>query len=97
MKSWIERILFFMILSSFITELVPEESYKNGIRFFTGLILVILTALPVTEYLFSIQFPDMTGLFSFQITVQEEDEGYYEEIFNRRYEELMEHETTGQD
>ena len=85
MKEWIESILFFMILSSVITELVPEDSYKTGIRFFSGLILVILTALPVTEYLFSMEIPDMSGLFEFHATASEEEEAYFEEIFQNGF------------
>ena len=96
MKEWIESILMFMIVSSVVTELVPEESYKTGIRLFGGLILVVLTVFPITEKLFSMELPSMDSLFSIELPAVREDTSYYEELFQNRYEEWVQDEKAQQ-
>lgn len=48
---WIKNIAFYLILATAFFWVLPREEYKKYIRFFSGLILVILLAMPVFKIL----------------------------------------------
>lgn len=46
---WIQNISVFLIVSSAVLHAVPGKDYRKYIRFFTGIILILLLAEPVLE------------------------------------------------
>jgi len=51
---WMQNIAFYLILITAAIQILPDNSYKKYIRFFTGLILVVLLISPVLK-LFDIE------------------------------------------
>ena len=47
LKEWIQNITFYFILVTLVMQMIPNQSYKKYIQFFTGLILVLLLAEPI--------------------------------------------------
>lgn len=45
--AWIRNLAYFMVLSSVFLHVVPGKTYQKYIRFFTGLLLVILLISPL--------------------------------------------------
>lgn len=58
---WIKNIAFYMVLVTAVTQLIPNQQYKKYIRFFTGLVLVLLMTTPVLQLLG--MEADMAGLY----------------------------------
>lgn len=48
---WLQNLAFYMILVTAVIQVLPDNSYQKYIRFFCGLILVILLASPVMKIL----------------------------------------------
>lgn len=46
---WLQNLAFYMILVTAVIHVLPESSYQKYIRFFCGLILVILLASPILK------------------------------------------------
>lgn len=46
---WIENIAFYLVILTVAIQLIPNNSYKKYIRFFTGLILVIMLSSPILK------------------------------------------------
>ncbi|MBQ8559687.1 MAG: stage III sporulation protein AF [Tyzzerella sp.] len=46
---WIENIAFYMVIITVAMQMIPNDSYKKYIRFFTGLILIIMLAGPIMK------------------------------------------------
>ena len=44
---WLRNLAFYMVLVTAVLQLIPNRSYEKYIRFFCGLILVILLLTPV--------------------------------------------------
>lgn len=44
---WIQNIAFYLILITAVLHIIPSTTYKNYIRFFTGLILILLLIQPI--------------------------------------------------
>lgn len=44
---WVENIAFYMILATVLIQILPDNTYKKYIRFFTGMILILLLMTPV--------------------------------------------------
>lgn len=44
---WIKNIAYFTILATTVIQILPDSDYRRYVRFFLGLILVILLAAPV--------------------------------------------------
>ena len=51
---WIENIAFYLVIIVAIIQMVPGESYKKYIRFFVGMILILMMAGPILK-IFHIQ------------------------------------------
>ncbi|MGN0404216.1 MAG: stage III sporulation protein AF [Bariatricus sp.] len=46
---WLRNLAFYMVLMTAVLHLIPNKSYEKYIRFFCGLILVILLMTPVMK------------------------------------------------
>lgn len=46
---WITNIAFYLVIITAVIQVLPENSYKKYVRFFTGLILVFLLASPILK------------------------------------------------
>ncbi len=46
---WIENIAFYLIIFTVAMQMIPNNSYKKYIQFFTGLILIIMLAGPILK------------------------------------------------
>ena len=44
---WIKNLVFCLILMTMLMQIIPDSDYKKYIRFFTGLVLILLLARPV--------------------------------------------------
>ena len=47
---WIGNIAFYMIMVTAVLHLLPNSDYQKYIRFFTGLVLILLLADPLLEF-----------------------------------------------
>lgn len=48
---WIENVAFYMVLVVAFMQMIPGESYKKYIRFFVGLILILMLTGPLFKLL----------------------------------------------
>jgi len=48
---WIENVAFYMVLVVAFMQMIPGESYKKYIRFFVGLILILMLTGPFLKLL----------------------------------------------
>lgn len=46
---WIQNLACYMILITAVIQILPNNSYRKYIRFFCGLILIIVLAAPMLE------------------------------------------------
>lgn len=46
---WIRNIAFYMVLVTSMIQILPNSTYKKYIRFFTGMILIMLLMTPVLK------------------------------------------------
>lgn len=46
---WIENVAFYLVLLTVAMHLIPNNNYKKYIRFFTGLILIIMLSGPILK------------------------------------------------
>lgn len=44
---WIENLAFYLVIIVAVIQMVPGENYKKYIRFFAGMILILMLAGPV--------------------------------------------------
>lgn len=44
---WMQRIAYYLVIVTAILHMIPGEEYRRFVRFFTGLILVLLMAGPL--------------------------------------------------
>lgn len=45
--AWVKAILYFCVFATFFLQLLPNDSYRKYIRFFIGLLLVLLVLEPL--------------------------------------------------
>ena len=50
--SWVKNLVFFYILMTAVLHLLPKSSYEKYVRFFCGLLLVVLLLSPVLELIY---------------------------------------------
>ncbi len=43
---WIKNLAFYLVIVTAVLEILPGDSYKKYIRFFAGLVLILLTVTP---------------------------------------------------
>lgn len=46
---WIENIAFYMVIVVAVMQMIPGESYKKYIRFFVGMILILMLTGPILK------------------------------------------------
>lgn len=44
---WIKNLSFYLVIMTAVLEVLPGEAYRKYIRFFTGLVMILLVAAPV--------------------------------------------------
>lgn len=44
---WLQNLSFYLILVTAVTYVLPSNSYRKYIRFFTGLVLILMLLTPV--------------------------------------------------
>lgn len=49
---WVKNLVFFYILMTAVLHVLPKNSYQKYVRFFGGLLLVVLLLTPVLEFLY---------------------------------------------
>ena len=48
---WLSNLAFYMILVTAVLQVIPNKSYEKYIRFFCGMILIVLLMTPVMKVL----------------------------------------------
>lgn len=46
---WIENIAFYMVIVVAVMQMIPGDSYKKYIRFFAGIILILMLTGPILK------------------------------------------------
>lgn len=46
---WMENIAFYLVILVAIMQMIPQNSYQKYIRFFAGMILILMLAGPLLE------------------------------------------------
>lgn len=46
---WMKNLSFFAVLSTAVLQIIPDQSFRKYVRFFTGLLLVSMLILPVLK------------------------------------------------
>lgn len=46
---WIENIAFYLVILVAVMQMIPGESYKKYIRFFAGMILILMLTGPILK------------------------------------------------
>lgn len=46
---WIQKIAFYLVLITAVMQAVPNKEYKKYIRFFTGLVLILMLLTPILK------------------------------------------------
>ncbi len=46
---WIENIVFYLIVLVVIMQIIPNSSYQKYVRFFAGMILILMLAVPILK------------------------------------------------
>lgn len=44
---WMENISFYLVILVAIMQMIPQNSYQKYIRFFAGMILILMLAVPI--------------------------------------------------
>ena len=60
---WLQNLSFYLILVTAVTYVLPSNTYRKYIRFFTGLVLILMILMPVCN-LFGIKELEMENLYS---------------------------------
>ena len=85
---WIKNIAFYMVLITAVIHILPNSDYKKYIRFFTGMVLVIMLATPLLK-IFGMENP-LGSLYDSkeykeQIEKIEEESKYFGETLPEGY------------
>lgn len=75
---WMENIAFYLVILVAIMQMIPQNSYQKYIRFFAGMILILILAGPILKLFGMTQFHTM----EYQNVLQEIEDasGYMERI-----------------
>lgn len=46
---WIENIAFYLVIIVAVMQMIPGDSYKKYIRFFAGLVLILMLSGPILQ------------------------------------------------
>ena len=47
---WIENIAFYLVIIVALIQMIPNDSYKKYVRFFAGLILILMLCGPILKF-----------------------------------------------
>ena len=75
---WIENIAFYLVMIVAVMQLVPGESYQKYIRFFAGMILILMLTGPILK-LFGMSDYQSTE-YQKELEKIEQATGYFEEM-----------------
>lgn len=95
---WIQNVVFFLLLAGAVLDALPVESYRKYIRFFIGMIVLLLLASPLLK-LGNLQssFDNLYHSLEYEQTVREAQqmEQYFEkaDLFDYIPEEYLEKES----
>lgn len=75
---WIENIAFYLVILVAVMQMIPQNSYQKYIRFFAGMILILMLAGPIIKLFGMTDFQSI----EYQSVLQEMEEasGYMENI-----------------
>ena len=75
---WIENIAFYLVVLVAVMQMIPQNSYHKYIRFFAGMILILMLAGPIIKMFGMTDFQSI----EYQSTLQEIEDatGYMERI-----------------
>ena len=75
---WIENIVFYLVVLVAVMQMIPQNSYQKYIRFFAGMILILMLAGPIIKMFGMTDFQSI----EYQSTLQEIEDatGYMERI-----------------
>ena len=75
---WIENIAFYLVILVAVMQMIPQNSYQKYIRFFAGMILILMLAGPIVKLFGMTTFQSI----EYQSVLQEMEEasGYMERI-----------------
>lgn len=48
--SWMKNTAFYLVIMTAVLEVLPRNTYKKYVRFFTGLVLILLVLSPVLKW-----------------------------------------------
>lgn len=80
---WLQDLAVYLILVSAILQVLPQESYQKYIRFFSGLVLIILLMTPL------LRLTDMEDSFRSRVqeqNMEQESASFLEEIREKQEE-----------
>ncbi|MEF9915771.1 MAG: stage III sporulation protein AF [Lachnospiraceae bacterium] len=46
---WVENLAFYLVLTTAVIQVIPNTNYKKYVRFFTGLLLILLLTTPILK------------------------------------------------
>lgn len=46
---WIQNIAFFLVVVNVVIQMIPDNSYRKYIRFFMGLLLIVMLSGPIIK------------------------------------------------
>lgn len=46
---WVRNVVFYQILTSIIINMIPKDAYQKYIRFFLGMLFVVIATQPIFE------------------------------------------------
>ncbi len=55
---WIENVTFYMVIVVAAMQMIPGNSYRKYIRFFAGMILILMLAGPILKIFGMSEFPN---------------------------------------
>lgn len=58
---WMKSLIFYLLLATIVTHMAPSNQYKQYIRYFIGLVVIVLLASPL-KFLFEFGSGDLQEL-----------------------------------
>lgn len=80
---WLQNIAFYLIVITAVIHMIPNHNYKKYIRFFTGLILIVMLSEPLVKAVgMQVTFSELYDSAVYQQKIKEIEEStkYLEEI-----------------
>ena len=78
---WLQDVSYYLILTTAVIYALPSGSYRKYVRFFTGLVLILMILTPVLD-LFGMEIPDENETFEKIISEYENSMPKFAEIIS---------------